>query len=141
MSNTINIILLQCKWYLDGLSERAVVVDGVAVGLDGDLLLYARLHHAVALRLVLQPYDDATVPRVVEPDMQPLASRLVTTQDKKTWHACTRRPKKPCNDSTIPSDRHLDGDRTKRPGARVQGTRPQKNGIRARTRNYASMYG
>lgn len=39
--------------YLYGLGERAVVVDGVAVGLDGDLLLHARLHHAVALRLVL----------------------------------------------------------------------------------------
>lgn len=40
--------------HLYGLSERAVVVDGVSVGLDGDLLLDARLHHSVAFRFVLE---------------------------------------------------------------------------------------
>lgn len=45
--------------FLDGLGERAVVVDGVSVGLDGDLLLHAGFHHAVALRLVGDSLDGA----------------------------------------------------------------------------------
>lgn len=39
--------------YLYGLSERSVVVDGVSVRLDGDLLFDASFYHAVSLRLVL----------------------------------------------------------------------------------------
>lgn len=49
-SKEVNFII----FYLDGLCQRAVVVDRIAVRLDGDLLFHASLHYAVTLRLILK---------------------------------------------------------------------------------------
>ena len=40
--------------HLNGLGQSFVVIDGIAVRLDGDLLLNPRFHHAVAFRFVLK---------------------------------------------------------------------------------------